>query len=94
VTAAKISDTFEFTVASNTCAGQVAADTLCTVTVDFTPTTAGPASTVLTFTDDADPATQQVPLAGTGQPQQATSSTGTTTPTTPSSGTATQPVLQ
>jgi hypothetical protein len=94
VTSAQISDTSEFTVASNTCAGQVAAATLCTVTVDFTPTAAGSATTVLTFTDDADPPTQQVPLAGTGQPQQATSGTGTTTPTTPSSGTATQPVLQ
>ena len=93
VTSAQISDTSEFTVASNTCAGQVAADTLCTVTVDFTPTASGAASAVLTFSDDADPPTQQVPLAGTGQPQ-ARSGTGTTTPTTPSSGTATQPVLQ
>jgi Abnormal spindle-like microcephaly-assoc'd, ASPM-SPD-2-Hydin len=93
VTSAQISDTSEFMIASNTCTGQVAADTFCTVTVDFTPTAAGPASAVLTFTDDADPTTQQVPLTGTGQPQ-TSSGTGTTTPTTPSTGTATQPVLQ
>jgi Abnormal spindle-like microcephaly-assoc'd, ASPM-SPD-2-Hydin len=93
VTSAQIGDGSEFTITSDTCGGHVvSAGALCTVTVDFTPTTAGAASAMLTFTDDAEPSTQQVPLAATGQPR-ATSSTGTTTPTNPSSGTGTQPSL-
>ena len=89
-------DATDFTVTSNGCNGQtVAAGASCTVTVEFTPTAAGDATASLTFSDNADPTTQQVELFGTGEaqaPPTTTPTTVTTTPTNPSSGqTATQP---
>jgi hypothetical protein len=80
------------------CVGQtVAAGASCTVTVEFTPTAAGDTTASLTFTDNADPTTQQVQLFATGvaqapPPTTSTTATTPTTPTNPSSGqTATQP---
>jgi hypothetical protein len=92
VKTAQISDSSEFTTGSDMCSEQVIpAGRLCTVTIDFTPKAAGAATATLTFTDNADPSTQQVQLSGTGQ-EQTTSGTSTTTPTTStSSQTTTQP---
>jgi hypothetical protein len=90
VTSAQISEAPQFTIATDACSGHtVPARTFCTVTIEFTPASTGAATATLTFTDDADPATQPVELSGTGQPQ-TTAGSDTTTPTSPSSGTTTQ----
>ena len=100
VTSAEISpgtNGSEFAITSDQCAGSsVASGTPCVVDVEFTPTAAGGATATLTFTDDADPSTQQVQLIGTGQTQVQTTTptTATTTTTSPPTGTATQPPLQ
>jgi hypothetical protein len=55
-----------FAIASNTCgASSLTANFTCQLTIDFTPTTSGPVSGILTITDSA--GTQTVSLTGTGQ---------------------------
>jgi hypothetical protein len=92
VTSAQVVTGSEFTIESDLCTGQtVAAGASCVVTVAFTPTAAGDATGTLTFTDDADPPTQEVELVGSGQTQ-STSDGDTTTSTSSASSTTTQPV--
>ena len=50
--------------AVNGCTGAIAPGSSCTISVSFTPTTAGPASGAVTITDNA--GTQTVKLSGTG----------------------------
>lgn len=56
-----------FAVDSNTCTGSLAAGAKCTVGVTFSPTTTGPATGTLTFTDDSATSPQTVNLTGNGQ---------------------------
>ena len=61
-----ISITPPFAIASNTCGtSTLAANSTCQLTIDFTPTTSGAVSGILTITDSA--GTQTVSLTGTGQ---------------------------
>jgi hypothetical protein len=53
---------------TNTCTGAVAIGKSCAVSVTFTPTSAGPATGALTFTDNAYPTTQSLVLTGLGNP--------------------------
>jgi hypothetical protein len=50
----------------NGCGSQVAAHGICYITVTFTPTAAGTRPDALTFSDNATPATQSIPLTGKG----------------------------
>jgi hypothetical protein len=50
----------------NGCGSQVAAHANCSITVSFTPTAVGTRSDALTFSDNAVPATQSIPLTGKG----------------------------
>ncbi|MBI3475628.1 MAG: choice-of-anchor D domain-containing protein [Acidobacteria bacterium] len=50
----------------NGCGAQVPAKSSCSLTVTFTPTAVGARSGTLTFSDDTEPPTQSVHLAGTG----------------------------
>jgi hypothetical protein len=80
-----------FAIAVDTCGGQIlTAGASCAVTVEFTPTAAGEVTATLTFTDNADPGTQQVPLSGTGEPSSITT-TVKSTPTTSTPATSTAP---
>jgi hypothetical protein len=47
--------------------GSVAAGATCEIEVDFTPTEAQSYTGAVTFTDNANPTTQQVSLSGTGK---------------------------
>jgi hypothetical protein len=86
-------DPTDFAISSDGCGRQtIAPQRPCTVAVTFTPSAAGPRTAALTFNDGADPSTQQVHLAGAGQPQTTTSVPVTTPPTTPSTPTTTPPV--
>jgi hypothetical protein len=49
---------------TNTCGGNLAAGSSCTISVTFTPTSAGPQHGELTITDDAPGSPQSVPLSG------------------------------
>lgn len=73
----------DFTIFSSTCstANSVAAGSNCAVQVTFTPSTTGSESATLTFTDNASPAMQTVPLSGG-----ATSTTSNSVPLTVDSG--------
>ena len=51
---------------SQTCAATLAVNTSCTISVTFSPTTAGAKSAAVTITDDATGSPQSVPLSGTG----------------------------
>jgi hypothetical protein len=51
---------------TNNCASSIPANTSCTVNVVFTPTTQGPTTGALTFTDNAPGSPQTVQLSGTG----------------------------
>jgi len=51
---------------TNTCTGAVATGQSCTVNVTFTPTSTGPTTGTLTFTDNAYPTTQSLVLTGLG----------------------------
>ena len=57
-----------FRISGGTCAagGSIAAGANCTVTMTFNPAAAGAASGTLTFTHNANPATNTVALSGTG----------------------------
>jgi hypothetical protein len=74
-----------FTIATNTCSATLAPAAICTLSVVFTPTAAGPATGTLTLTDNATPATQAVTLTGTGI-DFTLASNGPTTLTLPSTG--------
>jgi hypothetical protein len=52
---------------SNACAASLAAAASCTITVTFTPATAGEIRGILSITDNASGSPQQVMLSGTGQ---------------------------
>ncbi len=62
ITSASISGPFQ--IVSNGCAGSLAADSACAITLDFAPTATGPASGTLTLVDSA--GTQTAPLTGSG----------------------------
>ena len=62
-----ISASTGFAVASNTCGASVGAGASCTVGVTFSPTSIGPVTGALTFTDSAVTSPQVVTLSGTGQ---------------------------
>jgi hypothetical protein len=51
---------------TNNCGAKVPADSSCTVTVIFTPSTAGTENAAITLTDNAVPSTQMIPLSGVG----------------------------
>jgi Abnormal spindle-like microcephaly-assoc'd, ASPM-SPD-2-Hydin/Beta-propeller repeat len=51
---------------SNTCGTSVAAGMTCTITVTFTPTTAGNRTGTISVSDDANGSPQTIPLSGTG----------------------------
>jgi hypothetical protein len=51
---------------TNNCDNGLAAGAHCTVTVKFTPRKTGALSAAVTFTDNAEPSTQEVKLSGTG----------------------------
>jgi hypothetical protein len=51
---------------TNNCGSSLKADTYCTFSVTFTPTTTGSRSGSITITDNASPATQTITLTGTG----------------------------
>ncbi len=51
---------------SNSCTGQLAPNTSCSIGVTFTPTSAGVKAGTITITDNATPASQKVTLSGTG----------------------------
>jgi hypothetical protein len=51
---------------SNSCTGQLAPNTSCTIGVTFTPTGTGAKAGTVTITDNATPASQKVILSGTG----------------------------
>ena len=67
LTIAAVSPTPGFAVASNTCGASIGAGANCTVGVTFSPTTTGPVSGSLTFTDSAVTSPQVITLSGTGQ---------------------------
>ncbi len=57
----------DFTVSANTCSGTaIAPGATCSVTVTFTPSTVGPESASLNFSDNASTSPQTVGLSGTG----------------------------
>ncbi len=57
----------DFTVSNDTCSGtQVAASGTCSFDVTFTPAAAGVVNASIVVTDNADPATQSVPVSGDG----------------------------
>jgi hypothetical protein len=56
----------DFAISAKTCGSTVAAGASCTVSVTFTPTAINTRTGTLTFTDDANPATQTVALSGIG----------------------------
>jgi hypothetical protein len=56
----------DFAISTKTCGSTVAAGASCTVSVTFTPTAINTRTGTLTFTDDANPATQTVALSGVG----------------------------
>jgi hypothetical protein len=58
----------DFTINSNSCAGSVAANATCTVSLVFTPLAAGLRTTTLIITDNAANSPQSVTLSGTGAP--------------------------
>jgi hypothetical protein len=60
---------------TNTCAGSVAVNAGCTISVTFTPTTAGNRTGALTLTDNASNSPQTVQLSGAGMDFQMSSST-------------------
>ncbi|HEV2378201.1 MAG TPA: choice-of-anchor D domain-containing protein [Terriglobia bacterium] len=64
---------------TNTCASSVAAGASCTLTVTFTPTTAGTFSESLTMTDNATDSPETVSLSGTGTAPSAGLSPGSLT---------------
>jgi hypothetical protein len=65
VTISSVKTAAPFLIATNQCAGSLAAGASCQVQVEFTPTQSGAASGILTFTDGA--GTQTVQLGGTGE---------------------------
>jgi hypothetical protein len=56
----------DFTLASNTCNGTVAASATCTVSITFTPSNTGARQANLQITDNAPASPQSFPLSGTG----------------------------
>ncbi len=52
---------------TNNCDNRVAAGGKCTITVRFAPKKTGPLTANITFTDNAQPSTQNVKISGTGQ---------------------------
>ncbi len=54
-------------VQTNTCNGSVAAKSICTISVTFTPTATGTRTATLTVTDSANNSPQTLALTGTGQ---------------------------
>jgi centrosomal CEP192-like protein len=57
----------EFTMPSKTCGPVLAANSSCTLTIAFKPTTSGPASASIVATDSASGTPQTLPLTGTGK---------------------------
>jgi hypothetical protein len=57
----------EFSIQTNTCAGELDPGVSCTVAIVFTPTQLGALTGTLTFTDDAKNAPQAANLTGTGE---------------------------
>ena len=55
-----------FNLAANTCGTTLAVKAACSMTIVFAPTTAGPVSGALTFTDNAPAGAQTTNLSGTG----------------------------
>ena len=83
-----------FTLGASTCNATLAANAVCTITLVFAPTAAGPIAGALTLTDNASSATQTTSLSGTGIDFSLTSSGPTSVTTTSTSVTpATYPML-
>ena len=59
----------EFSIAGKTCVTSLAANSSCTITIQFKPTVVGPASAALVATDSGLHSPQSAPLSGTGAPQ-------------------------
>ena len=55
-----------FAIALNSCTTALAANSVCSLTIVFAPTTPGPIAGTLTFTDNAGSGTQTTSLSGTG----------------------------
>ena len=71
-------DAADFPVSSDGCNGAtVAAGSTCTLSIKFSPSTAGAESAALTFTDNASDSPEMVSLTGTGTAPTATASTTT-----------------
>jgi hypothetical protein len=82
-----------FTIATNTCSATLAPNAACTLSIVFTPSSAGAVTGTLTLADDATPSTQAVTLSGTGI-DFTLASNGPTTVTLPSTGgSGTYPML-
>lgn len=56
----------DFAITSNACTASVAVNGSCAVSITFTPTTSGPRSATVSFTDSATNSPQTVSLTGTG----------------------------
>jgi uncharacterized repeat protein (TIGR01451 family) len=61
-----------FLAGPGTCTGALGAGDNCTLQMGFTPGATGPRSATVTFTDNANPSTQEVSLTGTGVVESAT----------------------
>lgn len=66
VTAPYLTTGTQFAISANTCTGAVSVGGSCTITLSFTPTSAGMQSDTLTLLDNAGGAGQTVALSGTG----------------------------
>jgi Abnormal spindle-like microcephaly-assoc'd, ASPM-SPD-2-Hydin/Glycosyl hydrolases family 39 len=70
----------DFTISGNACGSGLAPSASCTVDITFTPTTTGPRTATLTFTDTAGNSPQTVALSGTGGSPAPASSNATVAP--------------
>jgi hypothetical protein len=77
-----------FVLGANTCGTSLAVNAVCTLTIVFAPTAAGPVSGTLTFTDNAAAGMQTTTLTGTGI-DFALTATGATSATVSGSGSIT-----
>jgi len=66
LTMGTVSASGDYTIASNTCTGTIAANKTCTIGVTFTPTVKGKISGALTIGDGASSSPQVIALTGTG----------------------------
>ena len=80
----------DFSIATNTCAGAIAAKANCTFAVTFTPLAASTRTAAISITDDATDSPQSVQLTGTGSTPPPTAPAVTLTPPILSFGTVTE----